>query len=334
MWMARKTEPSDYEKLLGGLEGDAFQDEVCARLASLIADFQRVPPKPSGDGGLDGLSHGHTVAYCCYGPEQEPFKVNTKGLKDAIVTKFRSDLRKLCELATGPSNRLKRTKSVALPDIVEKGVKIKHVYLISSWFESHKMIGPLATSFATFRARSANQFVAADATVTIWGPKDLASRGAVDEHTMFRIEERALMARVRTAAAAGTLPVSMADFDAKFEDLRKRGPSLAARVDELATYFRKAWATAIALDNELASTSVSLHEALEDARAQSAVTAQLKSATNAEPFALVGEMRGEVAMRLGQAFGQRLGTLTSKVADGEVGRLIGDCHVDWRQHGE
>lgn len=41
--MAAKPEKSEYEKLLGGLEGDAFQDEVCARLASLIADFQRIP---------------------------------------------------------------------------------------------------------------------------------------------------------------------------------------------------------------------------------------------------------------------------------------------------
>jgi hypothetical protein len=329
--MAAKPEKSEYEKLLGGLEGDAFQDEVCARLASLIADFQRIPPKPSGDGGLDGLSHGHTVAYCCYGPEQEPFKVITKGLKDDIIAKFRSDLRKICELTTGPTNRLKRTKSVALPDIIAKGVKIKHIYLISSWFESHKIIGPLSTSFALFKKRSAQRFVDTDATVTIWGPKDLANRGAVDEHAMFRIEERALMARVRAATSAGVMPSSVADFDAKFEDLRKRGPALAAKVDELAKYFRKAWSMAIAIDNELASTSVSLHEALEDAREQSAVSAQLKSATKAEPFALVGEMRQEVTTRLGQNFGARLGTMTSKIADGEVGRLIGECHLDWRK---
>lgn len=86
--MARKANASDYEKLLGGLEGDAFQDEVSARLGSLFSDFQRIPPKPSGDGGLDGLSHGHTRAYCCYGPEQEPFKVNTKGLKDDVINRL------------------------------------------------------------------------------------------------------------------------------------------------------------------------------------------------------------------------------------------------------
>lgn len=331
--MATKPEPSDYEKLLGGLEGDSFQDEVCARLASLFNDFQRVPPKPSGDGGLDGLSHGHTRAYCCYGPEQEAFKVNAKGLKDAIVAKFRSDLRKLCELTTGTTNRLKRIKSAALPDIVEKGVKIQHVYLVCSWFESHKVISPIATAFSTYKQRSANRFIDEQATVTVWGPKDLANKGIVDDHTMFRIEERALLARVKAAvAAAGVLPASMADFDAKFDDLRKRGgPARAATVDNLADYFRKAWATAIALDNELASTSVSLHEALEDAREQSAVSAQLKSTNTADPFTLVNDMRVEVSSRLGKNFGTRLSTMTSKVADGEVGRLIGDCHLDWRQ---
>ena len=47
---------------------------MCARLQGHITDFQRIPDKPSGDGGLDGLSHGQECAYCCYGPEQDPVK--------------------------------------------------------------------------------------------------------------------------------------------------------------------------------------------------------------------------------------------------------------------
>jgi len=92
------TPSESYAKMLGCLEKDTFEMEVCARLATFISDFQRIPRKPNGDGGLDGLSHGQTTAYCCYGPEQEPFKTNTKGLKDDVIEKFRGDLRKLFEL--------------------------------------------------------------------------------------------------------------------------------------------------------------------------------------------------------------------------------------------
>jgi len=51
-----------YARMLGALEKDSFQDEVCARLATVIADFQRIPAKPHGDAGLDGLSHGQARA--------------------------------------------------------------------------------------------------------------------------------------------------------------------------------------------------------------------------------------------------------------------------------
>lgn len=78
----------DYEKQLGRLEGAPFEEEVCARLQSMIVDFQHVVAKPHGDGGLDGLSHGQEHAYCCYGPEQEVRKLDNQGLKEDIVKKF------------------------------------------------------------------------------------------------------------------------------------------------------------------------------------------------------------------------------------------------------
>jgi len=330
--MKAELRTTEYERVLGSLEGNAFQAEVCKRLASIYMDFQRVPDKPSGDGGLDGLSHGHTVAYCCYGPQQEPFRVNVKGLKDAIVEKFRSDLRKLFELSTGPGGRLRRITSQALPDIIEKGVKIKHVYLVCSWFESHRVISPIATTFTHYKGRSAKRFVDPAASCTVWGPTDLANKALVDDRTWCRIEEQALLARLKTAGIGSVPAADMTDFDAKFDDLMRRaGPGRSDRVNELAAYFRKAWANAIALDNDLASTSVSLHEALERARQQSAVSAQLKSLQSQDPATLLGEMRQEVESRVRESCANRLETMISHVADGEVGRLIGDCHLDWRQ---
>ena len=161
--MAGKSEPSPYEKMLGGLAGDDFQDEVCARLSGHIADFQRIPPKPSGDGGLDGLSHGQGSAYCCYGPEQEPFKVNIKGLKDDIVEKFRGDLRRLFELSFDASKHLVDEPNAELATIMGDGNTIKNIYVVVNWFESHRIIGALNTALLKYKKASALRFVAADA---------------------------------------------------------------------------------------------------------------------------------------------------------------------------
>ena len=74
----------------------------------MFVDFQRVPAKPQGDGGLDGLSHGQGSAPYCLAPARnmEPRKLEAKGLKNDIVNKFSGDLQKLFE-----HERLKRKNS-------------------------------------------------------------------------------------------------------------------------------------------------------------------------------------------------------------------------------
>lgn len=328
--MARKPEPSDYERLLGSLEGDAFEAEVCARLQGLISDFQRIPDKPQGDGGLDGLSHGQERGYCCYGPEQDPVKLKGQGgLKDDIIEKFNRDLRRLFEL-TFADKRLSDAPNSALTTIIAKGKKIKNIYLVVSWFESRSIIGPLNTAFNTYKKSSNLRFVDAAAKLAIWGPKDLASLGELDESTLFRIQNPALIERVQTAIAANLPSGSAGDFDAKFADLKQRRPSRAVQIDELATGFREAWVAAITLDNELASTSVGLHEELEAARTDAARSARLRSLRTNEPYELIEAMRQDVIERLGQGFGKRLGGLTSRVGDGVVAGLIGECALEWR----
>lgn len=61
-----------YARKLGHLSGDPFEDEIVIALQQTIVGFQRVPDKPHGDGGLDGISHNFTRAYCCYGLELQP----------------------------------------------------------------------------------------------------------------------------------------------------------------------------------------------------------------------------------------------------------------------
>jgi hypothetical protein len=139
-----------------------------------------------------------------------------------------------------------------------------------------------------------------------------------------------LFERLRAASAADIPADATGDFDAKFDDLKRRRPGRAAHIDGLAKDFRDAWAAAIALDNDLASTSVVLHEALETARTDAARAARVRSMGDAEPYELIATMQEDVVERLGQGFGQRLGGLTSKVADGVVAGLIGECPIEWR----
>ena|ERR1035437_3645293 len=87
----------EYAESLAALTGDEFQREVCARLQTAILGFQSIPSRPQGDAGLDGFSHNGERGYCCYGPEHDAFKTN-KQRENAIVDKFKSDLRRLCEL--------------------------------------------------------------------------------------------------------------------------------------------------------------------------------------------------------------------------------------------
>jgi hypothetical protein len=319
-----------YAKMLGTLEKDAFQDEVCARLASVFADFQRIPAKPRGDAGLDGLSHGQARAYCCYGPEQEAFKTNVKGLKADIVAKFRGDLRRIFELDY-EKKKLVRKSTPEMKTILAAGRRIANVYLIVSCFESHQIIGPLNESFQEYTAASSCTYIDAHAQPTIWGPKDLATLWPVDEHAMFRIENRALLVHMKHAVEAGIVPKTIGDFHGKFEYVRAKDPTSVERLDRLEERFRAAWSTALALDNSLAATSMSLHEALEQARTQSTITADLRSAQQGDPMKLLLEMRDAVKGHLSEAFGERLGPHMGELADGEIARLIGECPIEWRR---
>jgi hypothetical protein len=327
--MASRSNLADYEKLIGKLEGNAFEVEVCARLQTIYVDFQRIPAKPQGDGGLDGLSHGQERAYCCYGPEQDVRKLDNKGLKDDIVNKFSSDVRKLFELEF-ESRKLQHASNEELASIMGAGRKIKHVYLIVSCFESHRVLGPLNTNFDKYKAASQRQFVDADATLTVWGPKDLAALGAVDEHTLFRIQNPALIACVQAATAAELVKDCVGGFDAKFDDLKRRRPGGGAKIDGIAEKLREAWAAAIALEDDLSKNSLGLHQDLESVRSNAALSAQVKSMSATDPYQLIETMLEEVAGGLEKGFGNRFGPLTSRITGGVVAGLIGECPIDWR----
>ena len=135
----------EYAERLAELSGIEFQDEVCARLYHSILGFQTVPSKPQGDAGLDGFSHGGKHGYCCYGLENNPLATN-KQRENAIVKKFKSDLRRLFELE--PKNKkLVHTESPEMSKILPKGTKLEYIELIANWFDSHRVLVQLSGRF-------------------------------------------------------------------------------------------------------------------------------------------------------------------------------------------
>lgn len=323
---------AEYERFLGTLIGQDFQDEVCDRLRSVFRDFQRVPAKPQGDAGLDGLSHGSTAAYCCYGPEQIPAKIKAKGLKDDIVEKFRGDLRKLFELETN-GKKLTKTNKGGLAMVLGQGVPLKNIFLVVSWFEDKRILGLLKTSFRQYTKASACAFVSKTAQMVVWSPKDLVGLSVVDDVTRFRAENRSLLAKVKAAALATPPPLpipALADFDAKFDWLVSQDPAKAVNANRLREYFRRAWGTALLLDQQLSAESVGLHEALETARASATTTADLRSLQGLPASDLIAATRDDIHKHLQLAFADG-GTLSTGIADGEVARLIGECPLEWRK---
>ncbi|HXK18599.1 MAG TPA: hypothetical protein VNG33_12390 [Polyangiaceae bacterium] len=327
----------EFVRMLGQLEKDAFQDAVCRFLRGCISDFQDIPTKPQGDASLDGHSDGQTIVYCCYGPEQEPFKKNTKGLKSDIIKKFRGDLSGIFEVVVrgkGNARKIVEAPNKEMATVLAPGKKITLIRLIVSVFETHQILSPLNGTFEEFRAASKRQYVADDVKMTLWGPKQLLGLGPVDDLTILRFQEAEMLRRVDAAmSGGGTTPLPTAsDFEAKFDALAQGLKGNPEKVERLRKHFRQQWSRAIELENDLANNAVVLHRALSRARERAAVDADLASGRGLNAMQLLAEMRDTIGTRLDEQTGVRFPPeVRLQVADGEVGRLIGECPIDWRE---
>lgn len=336
--MSVVTAEREFAQRLGTLEGQEFQDEVCRFLRRSMNDFQHIPPKPQGDGGLDGLSHNFRVAYFCYGPEQEPSKVKARGLALEIIKKFRNDLRNVFELAAkgrGAKMKLVRAPNAELPTILPSGRKIELIRLIVSVFDTHRILAPLQEALDDCKSASMCTYVDSTASMTIWSPKELATTGVVDDATIFRLEQRELMKVVSAVLAAPPLGTvaqpETSDFDAKFDWIEANTKHRPGAVDNLRAHFMKCWLASIAVENEFANNAVALHQALSGAREDATVDAELESSSQTQAMELIKVMRQKLLERLQQYLGSKLAPdLIRQLADGEIARLIGECPVDWR----
>ncbi len=318
----------EYAQSLAALAGTDFEDEVCARLQSVILSFQTVPSSPHGDAGLDGFSHDGERGYCCYGPKHDQFKTN-KQRENAIVDKFKSDLRWVCEL----DFERKQLISVNNPEmctILPDGRTLKHIFLLVNWFESHRILNPILTAFAEYRATSACRYVDANASVVVIGPKELAQQYAVDEATIIRVSQRIVALRVQQAACSVTID-NPEDFESKLAILREIRPDQLAAIDVLADRLSADWRISLAFEHELDETVPTLHRMLEDNRQRILRrVSQLMLASNA-PWQELGKASDIAFELLNKDFGRLYGSLVQDVSSGEVARLIGECPVGWER---
>lgn len=318
----------EYSRALSQLTGDPFQEEVCVRLGRVILSFQPVPRKPHGDGGLDGLSHDGEHAYCCYGPEYDAAK-KTKDRVDAIVDKFKEDLRKLFELDTN-GMKLVHKENKEISTIVAEGTTIKHIKLIVNWFESHRLVGPINTALKKYRKASGCKYVDPTASVVIWGPKDFTAAYVVDEDSILRIRHGTLLREVKSAAAT----VAIADpttFEAKIDALKKICPAAhqAPAIAGMREQFLSDWRMSLAFEQKLDSSIPTLHHALEEDRLRVAQQVRHLMLSSEKPHAELAraeQIAKDVLAKDFQTFGS---SLLASISSGEIARLMGECLIAW-----
>lgn len=328
----------EYARKLALLTGDAFETEIVIAFQQTITGFQRVPDKPHGDGGLDGISHNFTHAYCCYGLELQPsLGTLAAALRKKILKKFKDDLLRLFELRRVKGG-FKDCANKVLPKVLgvtKVTTKFKVIRLIANVFEDNQLIGDLRTAFESFRVASKKRFVAPDCELTIWGPEDVANNTAVSEQFLLRIENPALFDALKSvnAAVSAHEPADQDKFNAKFDDLAKRVPApKTSGVEALRSTFKKGWSKSILLNEQLASTQPNLHEQFEAARARAATDALITSnKQDADPLDVLSESRKRLREQLAELVkGGLPPIIRDDLADAEVGRLIGECPLDWR----
>lgn len=318
---------SEYARTLAELSGDDFEDEVSARLESVIVDFQSVPASPQGDAGLDAFSHGGERAYCCYGPLHNAFKTN-KGRENDIIKKFRGDLQSLYEVGY-VKKKLTVVETAEMKTILPSGKTIKHIELICNWFESHRVLNPLNDSRKEYADVSKCRYVEKTSTIKIVGPKELANRYAVDEATIGRARQRIFAQKVEKIAESMALG-STEKFDKKMADLKVLVPGQDDAIAGLRERLQADWRMALAFERELGDTLPAMHRALERNRARILGKVTKLIVGSDKPWTELIRATEMAAEILKADFDpQSYGMVIEDVSSGEIARLIGECPVGW-----
>jgi len=318
----------EYEQSLASLSGDDFQSEIIARLQGFIIDFQPIPPHPQGDAGLDGISHGGKHGYCCYGLEPNQFKTD-KDRTSAVVEKFKSDLRRICELEF-EKNKLRHCDNAEIATILPDGKKIQHVTLLPNWFGSHRVLNPITTALAKYLEASQCRYIEKNATVVILGPKQLANRYTVDEVTIARARQRVFIEKIEEKAASIAL-ISTEKFDKKMTDLVGLLGGAEEPVTALKGGLQAAWRKSLAFEQELNDTLPGIHRDLELRRSQILTKVSMLMVASSEPWKELERATQIASELLGSDLKKLYGALVDDLSCGEIARLIGECPVGWEK---
>jgi hypothetical protein len=326
----------DYARKLALLSGDPFETEVITALQQTISSFQRVPDKPHGDGGLDGLSHQYSRAYCCYGLELQPGPGTlAAALRKKIANKFKADLRRLLAV------EFRSRKLVEKANIVLAGVlgdppssRIMMIILITNVFEDNRLIGDLRKGFEEYMNASKKRFVDGRCELVIWGPIDFANNMAVSEQCLLRVENPGLFEVLKTVEQQAKThePSDQDKFNEKFAYLDANLPRLKEGIQALKTTFKLGWSKSILIDQQLAATLPNVHEEYERARKTAATNAHIASGKQGvDPFELLENVRVGLRIRMAELVNGGLPPSTrDELVEAETGRLIGECPLDWR----
>jgi hypothetical protein len=318
----------EYAASLANLSGNDFQAEVCARLQTFIIGFQTVPSKPQGDAGLDAFSYHGERAYCCYGLEPSAFKTDRERV-NAIVDKFKSDLRRLYELKSN-KKVLQHHPSPEMATIIPQGRKIKQIELLVNWFESHRVLEPILTAAEVYGKVSQCRWVESDAAAIVVGPKELANRYAVDEVTITRARQRVFLKKLQERAQAVVL-TDTAQFDEKKEILKEMFPDRSNTIDALWMQLQNSWRMALAFEQELDDTLPNLHRDLENNRVrilQKVLMLMMNSPASWEQLPQAITFASEI---LRKDFDTLFGNLVDDLSHGDIARLVGECPIGWKR---
>lgn len=313
------------------LDGDNFQHEVSALLARNFIGFQSVPDKPSGDGGVDGLSHQQTVGYCCYGLELSGTAGQSAAtLKQKICKKFKEDLRRVFELDLDPKGNPVQVKNEKLELILAPGKKIKQ---ICNWFEDNTIIGTLNEAFEKYKAASTRRFVDDNCTLTIMGPSQLVSVFHVDDQQLVRLEQPQLLQILNPEKPKSVTPSppDLTEFDGKIDALHQAFPKKATLIKKIRDDLLSAWSQNLQTLEELNNQLPELHKKFVDLLQSVAQTAQLESLQGSPQSAnqIIESIKSEIAKRLVSELNFPY-EHANDVAAGAAAKLVGECPIDWR----
>lgn len=334
--MSRTSRNREYAQKLATIFGDPFQEGIIFVLQRSIVDFQRIPTKPSGDGGLDGLSHEWTRAYCCYGLDlQASGKTKPEDLREKIVSKFREDLQKLCELKKDRST-ISHEDNTRLAAILTGGKKLAHIQLITNYLEDNRIIGDLSISFATYKSNSKCKFIDPGCTMSIWGPDDICNYFTIDDAAMLRIENPSLATVI--SEVENTAPHDLPPLEAPTSSLDEKIMALAGEPSDFLDYkdqLLQDWSRYILFMQKLNSNLPNLHRELEALVKRVSIKARLESNTGIHtnvPTELIGKIENAIEEGTKHVLSRYVSDADVEAfKDRTVARLIGMCPLDWRK---